>query len=245
MAMDSNIKLFASSLLVVSLLTACGKTSFQGSQNSKAKQQLNTTDKTDNPFGDANPNDPQTAENQSAALANVAVTESFKQIRASGTSGKPAYGVGLVSFKATGLAAGQKVLSINRTGMSADIGFHLCSTANQPTPLPAQNGVQLFEHTVDCFLIFKGIKNNPPVHRQYLGIKRTASVGTPTEARSFETVATLCVIPEGDTEPCVEKAGRNVAKDITGAKSISNYGYEAINFPATSEIEADLKSIPK
>jgi hypothetical protein len=239
----SAVRPLAFSLLACMLFAACGQSGFSGAPSTMKAKATPGGDSSNGGTGGegSQPGGGGTGQ----ATDSISVKEDFKQLRASNTSGKPDYGVGVISLTATGMVAGQKILNIDRTGMSSDIRFFLCSARSQPTPTAVQNGTQLFEQTVDCFLIFKGMKNNPKVHRMYPGIARQARVGTQAAARSFEARSGLCIVPEGDADPCVEKEGRVVVKDIVGGKSIKDFGQEPIDFPADSAIESDLKSIPK
>jgi hypothetical protein len=179
------------------------------------------------------------------AVANIIdVTESFKQLRTSNSGSDQAYGVGVLSLTASGLLQGQKIISVERTGMSSDIQFTQCQNTGEPSPLESQNGTQLFSQTMNCFLLFKGLTVPVSLHRLYPGIARVARIGSTDSQNTYSSTSALCVIPEGDGgEPCSEKSGRIVLKDIISGKSVGDMGHEALPFPDEVTIAADLKSL--
>jgi hypothetical protein len=220
--------------LIGSLLTvACGPSKFAGSSKLAKTPEVITP-----VTSDQSPKTPVANE--------IKVTESFKQLRSGNSGSAQAYGVGLISLTATGLLQGQKIISVERTGMSADVRFVQCQTTGEPAASALQDATQLFSQTMDCFLIFKGLKTPASVHRSYPGINRVALIGSADVQSNFSSTAALCVLPQGDTsEPCVEKSGRTVLKDIILGKSVGDMGHEALPFPDDATIEADLKSRPK
>jgi hypothetical protein len=170
-----------------------------------------------------------------------AVSESFRLLRSANKAGATQqYGVGLLTLTATGLLRGETILSVERTGISSDVRFVACS-AGTPTAAEVKDGRQLYSQTHDCFLVYRGLKKPVAMHRFYSGLTRVAKLGTVASPRVFNAANAFCVVPEGEGEPCVAKAGRVLVKPIESTKTIADFGYPFVEFPANSVIEADVR----
>jgi hypothetical protein len=224
---------FCIALLSSLTAVACGPSKFSGSSRI-----LKTPEVVTPVTGDQSPKTP---------VANtITITESFTQLRPSNSGSDQDYGVGLLSLTASGLLQGQKIISVERTGMSSDFQFVQCQKTADPVEGTPKDVTQTFSQTMNCFLIFKGLSTPKPLHRLYPGIERVARIGSPDAQNNYSSTAALCIVPEDDLDaPCSEKDGRTVLKDIVAGKSVADMGYETLPFPDAATIEADLKTLPK
>jgi hypothetical protein len=223
---------FLSSLALA--FVACGPSKFSGDAGVQRK---------------ANPNPPDTGNAsplEAPISSSLTVQELSTQLRASNVADGQPYGVIKLDLAVRGLVQGQRILSLSRAGMSDDIKITGCNTQTAPVAKDTAASDNTYTQTVTCFLIFKGLKNQTSLHRLYPGIERVVKVGTTTKSEEKRASVALCVVSEDDaTDPCTEKSGRIVLKDIVVGKSASDLGHEVLPFPDDATIAADIGALTR
>lgn len=224
---------------------ACGRSKFSGASEQRRTADGNTAHETNTNSGVKDDSDA-FADTNSLPAEPLSLHESYTQLRPSNKTEAQAYGVFKVDLVAKGLLKDHKIVSLERSGMSDDIKFTGCNLDSAAVTSNPADGRKTFTQTVTCFMIFKGLKNPVPLHRLYPGILRVAKVGTTTAHEEKRSNTTLCVVPENEaSDPCTEKSGRIVLKDIVAGKSATTLGYEVLPFPSDALVASDLAGLAK